>query len=558
MRGLICCFILFAGNGFTQNNPPLQKLASEFFAWRAVTQPATGDDIPRVERPDGWVPNYSPEALKAYRGKYVEFGDQLSAIPRDGWTRADSVDYLLLRSAIERVNWELNVLRLPQRNPAFYVQQTLGALYELLLIQSPMTDARARNIILRLNSFPATIEHAQRNLSEPVAAFARIALAELDHSGDRLSQTAAALKKVMQKSYHSKLDLAVKRGAEALARYKDWLESQRPDMRARFNVGREGYTYFLKNVALMPLSPKELLRMGRLAWARSVAFDVYERLRNSKIPAAALFASAEAQVEQSQKDEAAIREFLVEKGIMSVPDWLHHYRNAKTPATVAPLAFMGVADDLTSETRLDEDAVSYIPEPSRDLPFFRLASAQDPRPIIVHEGVPGHYFQLARSWANPDPIRRHYFDSGANEGIGFYVEELMLQFGLFDDRPHTREIIYRFMRLRALRVDVDVNLAIGKYTIEDAGKYLAATVPMDAQTAVQEAGFFAATPGQAISYQIGKLQILQLIADAKIRLGNKFSLRDYHDYMMENGNVPIALQRWEYLGLTDEIRKLWQ
>ena len=113
------------------------------------------------------------------------------------------------------------------------------------------------------------------------------------------------------------------------------------------------------------------------------------------------------------------------------------------------------------------------------------------------------------------------------------------------------------MRLRALRVDIDINLALGNYTIEDAGKYLASTVPMDLSSGIDEARFFAYNPGQAITYQIGKLQILKLIADARILLGEKFNLKDYHDYMMQNGNVPIALQRWEYLGLRDEIKKIW-
>lgn len=113
------------------------------------------------------------------------------------------------------------------------------------------------------------------------------------------------------------------------------------------------------------------------------------------------------------------------------------------------------------------------------------------------------------------------------------------------------------MRLRALRVDVDINLALDNYTIEDAGEYLSSTVPMDLTTGIDEARFFAYNPGQAITYQIGKLQILNLIADAKILLGDEFDLKDYHDYMMQNGNVPIALQRWEYLGLKDEIEKLW-
>jgi len=176
--------------------------------------------------------------------------------------------------------------------------------------------------------------------------------------------------------------------------------------------------------------------------------------------------------------------------------------------------------------------------------------------LIIHEGVPGHYFQLALSWANPDPIRRRYIDSGANEGIGFYVEELLLQAGLFDYSPGTREIIYSFMRLRALRVEIDIRLAVGDFTIEQAGDYLARAVPMDRETAIAEAVFFAFNPGQAISYQIGKLQILQFLTDAKLDQGNDFSLRHFHDSLMENGNVPIALQRWQYLGRIDEVQRL--
>ncbi|MCA9731476.1 DUF885 family protein, partial [candidate division KSB1 bacterium] len=190
-------------------------------------------------------------------------------------------------------------------------------------------------------------------------------------------------------------------------------------------------------------------------------------------------------------------------------------------------------------------------------PYFYRTMAQDPRPIIVHEGIPGHYFQLARSWKNDNPSRRRFVDSGPIEGIGLYVEELLLQFGLFDDRPHTREIIYNFMRLRALRVEIDIQLALGTFSIEQGGDFLAESVPMDEETAVGEAGFFAYNPGQAISYQIGKIQILKFLSDAKIKMDDKFNLREFHDYLMENGNVPIALQRWEYLGLEDGVSQFF-
>jgi uncharacterized protein (DUF885 family) len=133
---------------------------------------------------------------------------------------------------------------------------------------------------------------------------------------------------------------------------------------------------------------------------------------------------------------------------------------------------------------------------------------------------------------------------------------LLLQAGLFDFSPQSREIIYSFMRLRALRVEIDIRLALGDFTIEEAADYLARAVPMDRATALQEAVFFAATPGQAISYQAGKLQILRFLADARLDRGEDFSLRDFHDNLMQNGNVPIALQRWEYLGRDDDVLRL--
>jgi len=215
-------------------------------------------------------------------------------------------------------------------------------------------------------------------------------------------------------------------------------------------------------------------------------------------------------------------------------------------------------DDFTGPSRLDQDCVRWIEPPSEHLGYFALATAKDARPDMVHEGVPGHYFQMAWSWMHEDSIRRHYYDSGANEGIGFYAEEMMNQAGLFDDSARTHEIIYNFMRLRALRVEVDVKLALGTFTMKQAAEYLSQHVPMDLKTAEGEAALFATTPGQAISYQIGKNEILRFLADAKLEKGDKFSLREFHDFLWKNGNVPISLQRWEYLGKDDELQVIEQ
>ena len=70
--------------------------------------------------------------------------------------------------------------------------------------------------------------------------------------------------------------------------------------------------------------------------------------------------------------------------------------------------------------------------------------SQDPRPQICHESIPGHQTQLAISQRHERPIRRKYLDSVSNEGIGTYLEEMLLHAGLFDDNPHTVRTPGRF------------------------------------------------------------------------------------------------------------------
>jgi hypothetical protein len=551
---LVLCQPVLASE--TEHAQALQGLAAEFFEWRRIRQPVSGDDIPRVERPDGWVPDFSQQALSNYRMRYRTFINALGQLDRENWTVADEVDAKLLEAAIERVHWELDILKAPHRNPLFYVHQTLGSVFELLILSSPMTGKRAENILLRLEHFPQTVNSAQDNLGQAVRPFAQAAIEALEGINERLMAMQTALKTEFPPELEERLQKATKTAVAAMEDYSDWLQSRLDTMQTAFALGPYKYQWFLSHVALIPYTPDELLAQGQQAWNRSVALGAIEQNRNRDLPEMPLFENAEHQIRASLLKENEIRAFLESNNLMTVPDWLMHYRSRPMPAYLEPLSFMGVNDDLSSETRLDEDAFRYIREPAPDLPYFQLSAARDPRPLIIHEGVPGHYFQLALSWANPNPIRRRYIDSGANEGIAFYVEELLLRAGLFDFSPRSREIIYSFMRLRALRVEIDIRLAVGDFTIEQAGDYLARAVPMDRATAVGEAVFFAFNPGQAISYQVGKLQILQFLADAKMDQGDDFSLRHFHDFLMQNGNVPIALQRWEYLGRDDETLRL--
>lgn len=543
-RFLVVLVLLFIGRSSAAEN--LQVLANDFWTWRAATQPFSGDDIPRIERPANSLPDWSVTAIQARHRTLAGFESRWKELDPRAGSITEQVDYRLVGSAIARIRWELNIERSWLRNPRFYVDQTVGSIFDALTAPPPVTAERARIVEQRMERIPRTIADGKRNLTAGRMMnrpFAELAIDGLRDIRGRMEKTPIKARETVEKAI------------VALEDYRAWLTARLPQLPVKTSVGREAYLFFLRNVALMPFTPEQLLSMGRQEWERAVSFEAYEKNRNRELPQLALFPNIDAQIAREHEDELAVRLFLGAKNLLSVPDWMQHYRNQPLPDYLDALS-TGVTDDLTGPSRLKENGVSYLRTPSPKLGYFALATARDPRPILVHEGVPGHYFQLALSWAHEDPIRRHFYDSGANEGIGFYAEEMMLQAGYFDDSPKTREIIYNFMRLRALRVEVDVRLALGLFTIEQGAAYLEKTVPMDRSTALEEAADFASWPGQAISYQIGKIQILRMLATARRRQGENFDVHRFHDFVWKNGNVPIALQQWEMLGDAGDVPAL--
>ena len=544
-----CAVILLSSlalstSGQTQANS-LDKLATDFWAWRAKYAPFTGDDVNRIERPGG-TRDWSRPSIDNRRKDLAAFEARWKNIDASGWPIPKQVDYKLVGSALARVHWELDINPRWKRDPLFYIDQTLTALTEALTVPAPYDEARSREILTRIENIPSILHEGEANLEKPPAPFATVTVQTLDGVRERLRKMEKTLLgSTMLKE--QELNGACDRAATALEHFRAKLQEQLRTLPKETALGRDPYIFFLKNVALYPYSPEEILAMGRQEWDRAVAFEAYEKNRNKDVPPLKIAEKIDNWIADAAAKELQIREFLEKRDILSVPDWIRHYTLRSTPEYLRSLGFTET-DDFTSPSRLKENCIRYVPEPSLNLGYFWRATAMDPRPIIVHEGIPGHYFQLCLSWKHEDPIRRHYYDSGANEGIGFYAEEMMLQAGLFDDSPHTREIIYNFMRLRALRVEVDVKLALGAFTLEQAAKHLQDKVPMDANTARQEAIAFSTGPGQAITYQIGKLQIIEFLADARMQQGDKFNLRAFHDFVWKNGNVPIALQRWEYLG----------
>lgn len=535
------------------------QLSKDFWDWRSWQQPRSHDDIPRLVRPEGWIPKWSAADISEYRATNAHFLSRLNALEVGSYesptvSKEDWVDHKLMSSAISRVIWELEYVQFWKSHPRFYLDQSIGSVFEYLL---PLkVDAQTiQNVTRLLKEFPRILEEGKENLAgNCIKEFTEVTIAELSDIRNQMAIMSRELMVSFPDIPMNELVAVTESAALALDEYRNWLISELPNCAPFVPLGAEKFSWFLREVALIPWTPKELFNIGEIELNRAIFLEEVHKNRYKDVVVPALPKSA---IEQSQNEaelEREVSNFYISQGLLSQDARFNRYLNAPRPKYLEPIRWLGVTDDLTSPVRLHENGVAYVPEPKADMPYFYAANARDPRAGIAHEGA--HYQQLVRAWSNVREVRRHYYDSGVNEGIAFYNEELLLAAGLFANAPHSQTLHYNFMKLRAMRVCVDISLVTGKMNIESATKYLAEKIPMDLETASEEAVFFAGFPGQGLTYQIGKSQIQKLIADLIMKRGSEFNLQEFHDYLWENGNVPISLLRFELLGDYSDLNYL--
>ena len=440
---MLLAVLLFPAFSFTQQKPDsLGQLASDFWAWRAIYRPFTFDDIPRMERAAG-VRDWSETAIAKQRADLSEFERRWKAMRPDDWPIPQRVDYRLMGSAISRARWELDINPRWRRDPTFYIEQTVGALEEEFLPPPPFSETRWREIVMRSENIPSILDQAKANL-KAVTPFAQLAIASLSDIDTRLTRVADGASPIIAGGdERARFRTAMTKASQALVGYREWLMQNLSKMQPDFALGEKAYGFFLHRVALLPYTPQQLLTMARQDFDRVLAMEIYEHQRDLSAPELKMAATSEEEIARMEHDEAYVRRYMVSHQILTVPPDLPHWTLRLAPDYIAAFDGFGELDDFTGPSRLNQDGTRWIQPPSGDLPYFHNAYANDTRTTGVHEGVPGHFFQLSLAWRNPDPIRRQYYDSGANEGIGFYAEEMMLQAGLYDDSPRSREKIGR-------------------------------------------------------------------------------------------------------------------
>lgn len=181
--------------------------------------------------------------------------------------------------------------------------------------------------------------------------------------------------------------------------------------------------------------------------------------------------------------------------------------------------------------------IFYVPIP--DVANYNLYGDED---LFLHEAIPGHHFQVSLQQENqqlPD-FRKFNWFGAYGEGWALYTESLGSELGLYKDPYQYFGMLGNEMH-RAIRLVVDTGIHSKGWTREQAIQYSLENEAESEASIIAEIERYMAIPGQALSYKIGQLKIIELRKKAEAKMGSKFDIRKFHEKVLESGVLPLAL-----------------
>jgi uncharacterized protein (DUF885 family) len=537
----------------------LHKLADDYYAWRNENYPVRSSDA-GLHTWDGRLTDYSP-AKMAERAQHVRsLLEKVRAIKSDNWPKDERIDWILFRVQLEVVDFGNRVLKFERTNPQVYVGDCTNAIFSLLKKEYDLPRKRALAATSRLRQMPALLKQGLSNLQKPVKLYAQLASQSARSIDPLLNKSLMALDVDLAPDEHAELIKVRDAAVVALHAYADELEKRLPKMVDFSPMGEANYNYYLKHVLLLPLDGAQVEMIGRAELARYRALEALlpdpkladpDPARSGSIPPdQASFLKAYESREQEMVS------FLKEHNLVTLPGYLGAFQIRQLPEAFKPTSPGGF---MNPPGVYDKDPTGFFFIPTynpQSKNFYIRAAIEDPRPILGHEGIPGHFLQLSIANHLGDKIRRQHQDSVFVEGWALYGEEMLMRTGLYPNNSAAQGQILRLSRYRSARIGVDVNLHTGRWSFDQAVKYFMEAGGLDHEAAEGEAAGAASSPTQKISYIIGKWQIMNLLGRYKDRQGDNFRLGQFHDDLIKNGSLPVAVVEWILLDDPTSIEKV--
>ena len=549
MKLLILLLLAFVSFNSVQAQTPadLRRLADDYYRWRNQNFPVVSSDA-GLHTWDDKLTDYSLSAVLARRLYVTDLLNKVRAMPAASWSKEDRIDWLLFQSQLEAVAFFNRVMDPEATNPQLYVDECSSGIFSLLKKEYDAPRVRALAATARLKQMPFVMDKAKANLTRPVQLYARLAIDSARSIDGLFNDSLMTLAKDLAPADKNALVAARDAALKSIHGFADWLQQRLAGMVPFKPMGAENYNYLLKNVYLLPLNSDQVEMLGQTELARYRALEslLSDPALADPNPARSKSIPTDQQdfLRKYESRQAEMIEFLKSKRLVSIPSHVGPFQIRQLPEAFKPTSpggFMnppGVYDK-------DNSGFYFIPTYNpASKNFYIRAAIEDPRPILGHEGIPGHFLQLSIANKVPNEIRRQHFDGILIEGWALYTEEMLMRTGLYPDNSAAQGQILRLSRYRAARIGVDVNLHTGKWTFEQAVNYFMEAGGLDREAAEGEAAGAASYPSQKITYITGKWQIMRLLGKYRDKRGTSFQLGQFHDELLKNGSLPLSIVEW--------------
>jgi uncharacterized protein (DUF885 family) len=538
--------------------PSVAALAHDYYEARESEFPV-GASSSGDHRYDDRLTDYRPAAVQQRRKRVTALLGQVKALPATGLSKDERVDRLLFVSQLEAADFFGRTLEPEATDPQLYVNECSTGLFSLLQKDYAPKAARAAAATRRLEQMPALLQLARTNLTRPVKLYAQLASAAARGGDDLYTASLMTLAEGLAPTERERLVTARDAALTAVHGYADWLDSKLNGMPDWKPLGEANYQRLLKRVLLLPFDAHEVAQLGEIELARYRALEALLKDPNlaSPDPARAKRVPKD-QAEFLANYEARQREmiaFIQSQRLVTLPKDLGAFHIRQLPEAFKPTSpggFMnppGLYDN-------DPTGFFYIPTYNpKSGNFYIRAAIEDPRPILGHEGIPGHFLQISIANKLPSEIRRQHSDNVFIEGWALYGEEMLARAGLYPDNSAGQAQILRLSRYRSARIGVDVNLHTGRFTFEQAVQYFMEAGGLDREAAEGEAAGAASNPSQKICYITGKWQIMRLLGRYRDREGAHFRLGAFHDQLLSYGSLPLSIIEWLMFDDDTQLKK---
>jgi hypothetical protein len=445
---------------------------------------------------------------------------------------------------------ELDELRIWERRSL--ALDTIGDGLFLLFARdhAPLAE-RLEAMTGRLEAAPLYLEEARSRASRPqVRLWQRIELQSAGQLPALFDEIVAAGRGVLGPAEGRRLERAAAAATVAVDLHTTWVEGTLADGTDDWASGRELHDRLVAHRAFDGLDADAILALGeqkladeraaRAAAAREIdaAADVTEVVARVKADHPTTFEEA---LEEYRAAMRRARAHIVEHDLVSIPDderidvieTPDYLRNViPFAAYFSPAAFARDAKGIYVVTR----SVSGDPNAMNEHNRASISNTS------IHEAYPGHHLQLDVARRHPSLTRLLADAPEFVEGWGMYSELMMREHG-FDAGPEYRLMLHTDAIWRACRIILDIRLHRGEIGVDEAVDFLIDQTGFERDNARSEVEWYTYRPTYPLSYLLGRTLLLDLRAAERRRLGDGFSLRDFHDTLLRNGSLPISFHR---------------